>query len=300
MKDIAAVVVTYNRKKLLQENIKCLIGQKNENLDIVVIDNNSTDGTEISLKDWIDDGAIIYINTGINLGGAGGFQKGIRYAVERNYKYIWVMDDDCMPRQNTLQQFIEYDERLKGDYGFLTSQVLWKDESICVMNIQKSSKWRRISDFDKMQKVQYASFVSLFLRVEVVKELGLPYKDFFIWGDDWEFTRRISKKYDCYYLPQCIVVHKCATNVGADIISCEKERIERFRYMYRNDVVLYRQDGLEGYFYLFIRTLLHTIRIISQTKDGKWKKIKIMYGSLLSGLSFRPDIEYVEIGDMIR
>uniref|UniRef100_UPI0006234592 glycosyltransferase n=1 Tax=Lactobacillus sp. N54.MGS-719 TaxID=1637512 RepID=UPI0006234592 len=80
---VVAVVVTYNRKKLLQKNIKALLAQTyKKSLDILVIDNASTDHTKESIQQYIDNGDIIYINTGKNLGGAGGFNFGMRRAAE--------------------------------------------------------------------------------------------------------------------------------------------------------------------------------------------------------------------------
>ena len=55
MKKVAAVVVTYNRKKLLLENIECLLHQSYDNLDIIIIDNCSSDGTEEALSCYIRD-----------------------------------------------------------------------------------------------------------------------------------------------------------------------------------------------------------------------------------------------------
>ncbi|MCG4650613.1 glycosyltransferase, partial [Bifidobacterium longum] len=71
---IACVVVTYNRKKLLRENLLALLKQTYSRFDILVIDNHSTDGTYKYIKDLLENERIIYINTGKNLGGAGGFQ----------------------------------------------------------------------------------------------------------------------------------------------------------------------------------------------------------------------------------
>ena len=46
MKRTAAIVVTYNRKELLKENIEKLLAQSfKSRLDIIIIDNASTDGT---------------------------------------------------------------------------------------------------------------------------------------------------------------------------------------------------------------------------------------------------------------
>lgn len=49
-KKVTAVVVTYNRKTLLKECIESLLAQTYKNLDILVIDNASTDGTEDFVK----------------------------------------------------------------------------------------------------------------------------------------------------------------------------------------------------------------------------------------------------------
>ena len=50
-----------------------------------------------------------------------------------------------------------------------------------------------VTTFDKKYiEAVLGSFVSLWIPMSVVKEVGLPIKEFFIWGDDWEYTRRIS------------------------------------------------------------------------------------------------------------
>ena len=72
-----------------------------------------------------------------------------------------------MPTETALEMLVEKDKELKGEYGFLTSKVLWKDESICAMNIQKISKWRYLKNFKKDTRVQYASFVSLFIKTSL-------------------------------------------------------------------------------------------------------------------------------------
>lgn len=288
MNKVVAIVVTYNRKELLK---KCVEKLKNQtkNLDILVIDNASTDGTEDLFTNY--DEFVKYFNTGSNLGGAGGFSFGIKKAVELGYEYLWILDDDTMPTSKALEAFFNKDEELNGKYGFLTSKVLWKDDSICNMNIQKITKWKQLKNFDSNQSVQYASFVSLFIKASTVKRVGLPYKEFFIWADDWEYTRRISKTEKCYFVPQSVVHHWCNTNVGANIITAEPDRMDRFKYMYRNDVVMYRQDGFEGSLYLFIRNMLHRLRIF---KDGKniRKKMELIYVATKEGKQFFPKIEF--------
>lgn len=299
IKKTAAIVVTYNRKELLLQNIEALLKQTVRNqLEIVIIDNASTDGTFESIKRYVDTGEIIYINTGSNLGGAGGFQYGIRYAAEHDYEFVWVMDDDCIPRENTLEKFYEADQILKGDYGFLSSKVLWKDLSICSMNIQRKTLTKNISKFDqKILPIVMASFVSLFIKISVVKKVGLPIKEFFIWTDDWEYTRRISRTYPCYVVTDSIVIHKSTSNIGANIYSDSYDRLSRYKYLYRNDVYLYRREGVRGAIYEVFRLSGHIVKVIFKAEDHKFERIKLIIKGTISGLDFNPNIELVDVDD---
>ena len=72
---VIAVIVTYNRKELLKECIEELT--KNQEIDFMIIDNASTDGTADMVKNYTSD-KLFYVNTGENLGGAGGFNFGIK------------------------------------------------------------------------------------------------------------------------------------------------------------------------------------------------------------------------------
>lgn len=291
---VAAIVVTYNRKKLLIENIQALLSQTNVNdMTIVVIDNNSTDGTQDELENYIKSEDIVYINTGENLGGAGGFHYGFKYAVENNYDYIWAMDDDCIPEKNALEELVSHGNKL-NDYGFLASKVVWKDNTICKMNIQRESLWKNVSDWDKdIVPIIMTSFVSIFMPTSKVKKYGLPIKDFFIWTDDWEFTRRISINHKCYLINSSVVVHKSKNNYGASIVDDDVTRLSRYDFLYRNDVYLYRREKIQGIIYELLRLSKHIISVALYSKNNKLIRISKIIKGTIKGISFNPSIEYV-------
>ena len=304
---IVAIVVTYNRKDLLLQCIDHLRKQvvvramgtgkpaeASTQLAIMVIDNASTDGTSDALLDLINEGAIDYRNTGSNLGGAGGFNYGMRAAVEAGYEYCWVMDDDCLPCPDALQALIDADYGLQGDYGFLSSVVRWTDGSVCTINVQRHPLTRDIEDFTlDLQPCEVASFVSLFVPSRVIREVGLPIKDFFIWTDDWEFTRRVSRGHDCFVVGGSVVVHACATNGASNIVTDVPERFDRYKLAYRNEVVLYRGEGLFGYAYVIARGVNHVMRVLIESPEYKAKKIGIIVGGTVDGFKFHPPIEHV-------
>lgn len=296
-KKVIAVIVTYNRKELLKESINALLKQNYSNLKLLIIDNNSTDGTKDYISEELKNENVIYKNIGENLGGAGGFNYGMKLATSMDCDYVWIMDDDCIVHKDSLQELINSAAKLKDNFGFLSSKVLWKDNGICTMNIPKKkfSKW--LKDFEtNYQEITMASFVSLFVKKDIIITEGLPIKDFFIWTDDWEYTRRLSREYKCYYITSSIVTHKSTSNIGADIASVEGDRLNRFKYMYRNDVVLYRREGIKGYILLYLRLCLHKFRILKSNKTDKKERIKLINEAIKDGKTFYPHIEYVNNG----
>lgn len=289
---VAAVVVTYNRRDCLLRCIQALKMQIYDNFDILIIDNNSTDGTRESIDEFIKNGDVKYCNTGANLGGAGGFNYGMNCAVQAGYSHLWIMDDDCLPEPDALDSLARADEELGGNYGFLSSVAYWRDGSLCNMNIQKTGLKTKIEDYGSAKvPVIMATFVSAFFSADVVKKYGLPIKEFFIWSDDLEYTRRISKDMPCYVIPSSRVLHDMKSNDKVNIATDSADRLPRYAYLYRNEVYVYRREGFKGILYLFARVCFHILKAL-RAKDNKMRRVGTIIKSFNSGWSFRPKIEY--------
>lgn len=296
MSKIVAIVVTYNRKKLLRENIEALLNQSFSQLDIMIIDNASTDGTYEYISDLAKNyGKVKYYNTGKNLGGAGGFSLGIKKACEKGYEKIWIMDDDTIPQTTALEELVKADKLLNGDYGFLASTVLWTDNSWNKMNLLRTDPWHVFEQNNLIEKgivpINRASFVSLLINAKAVFEMGLPIKEFFIWSDDQEYTDRLSKKYPCYYVSHSKVIHKTATNEGSNIALDTLDRIDRYKLAFRNEYYIARRNktkkeynnNFRGYFLLILR----------KSPNKKIKRIKTLIKGKMAGKCFKPEIEYI-------
>lgn len=291
---VAAIVVTYNRLELLRQCVEALRAQTTA-CDILIVDNASTDGTDRWLASQPD---LRCRNTGSNLGGAGGFNYGMRWAVEAGYAYVWVMDDDTLPMPDALEKLMEADRILEGSYGWLSSVALWTDGSECKMNRQKLKK--SYYDYSPMMKyglvqAEQATFVSLFLRAETIQQFGLPIKEFFLWGDDIEFTRRIAVRggLPCFTAGQSQVVHATKSNVGSNIALDDVERIDRYFYAFRNEAYLYRQEGMKGRIYCFAKRCRDFLRILRFGKR-KLPRFRVFFRGVWSGFFFQPEIEILE------
>ena len=109
MRGITAVVVTFNRCDLLVRCIEFLRKQTIGLNSIIVVNNGSTDGT----KEWLDTQADLDIIHQENVGGSGGFYRGIEHAYKKGFDWIWCMDDDVYPEPDCLENLLkQYDEKI--------------------------------------------------------------------------------------------------------------------------------------------------------------------------------------------
>jgi rhamnopyranosyl-N-acetylglucosaminyl-diphospho-decaprenol beta-1,3/1,4-galactofuranosyltransferase len=94
---ILAAIVTHNRSALLERCIDHVMAQTRPPDGLLVVNNGSTDDTEAVLRRR----QVPFITQG-NVGGAGGFNRAIQYAVDKGYDNVWLMDDDGFPDRSAL------------------------------------------------------------------------------------------------------------------------------------------------------------------------------------------------------
>lgn len=291
--NVTAVVVTYNRLPLLRQCLAALRAQTVQGFTVLLVDNASTDGTADYAKTLVMPG-LVYCNTGKNLGGAGGFAYGMRAAAARGAEAVWIMDDDTLPEPGALAAFLAADAAYGSKYGWLSGRALAPDGTDQPMNLQRKTMYRDIDGFAGVQiPAVMASFVSLFLRTETVRRFGLPIADFFIWSDDWEYTRRISRQKPCYVIPASRVVHAMQNPSIVNIAKDVPARWPRYRYFYRNDVVLYRREGPLGWLWLLAKDSWHTVQVLRDGQGRRAERIAIIWKGFAAGVRFHPEIPYL-------
>ena len=290
---IAAVIVTYNRLSLLKECLSAVKRQSMPVSSLVVIDNASTDGT-VDFLQSIQEPLLTVKFFEKNIGGAGGFAEGMAIATRQGADAVWIMDDDTIPDVDALKNLVEAFEAHEH-VGFVCSKVLWTDGSAHIMNVP-----RFVSQDDLgggIYSVRSASFVSLLVPCEIIRKVGLPYREFFIWVDDAEFTSRIFKAgYKGFLVSDSIALHKTATNYCASIKYATPESAWKFYYYMRNSMFAARHDS--PWLVWFFKHLNHLRLDMRQTKafpkEVRKTFRKNLWRGFVDGLSFKPSIEKVE------
>lgn len=210
-----AVIVTYNRLDLLKECVFNIFNQNRRFDKIIIVNNHSTDGTEMFLKSIYNENGLSIITTEDNLGGAGGFKIG----VEASYKYVdylLLIDDDAILCPNFLENIehsivpniMAYSGTVVTDGKIdTTHRRLLKNRTF--MTHQDVALCEYTNDhFD----YDLSTFCGLMLKTSLIDIIGLPKSEYFIWYDDSEYSLRISEYTKIRNVNSSVINHKTKLN----------------------------------------------------------------------------------------
>lgn len=180
---IAAIVVTYNRLGYLKECVAALRKQTYKNMDIVVVNNGSIDGT----KEWLDGEKKLIRIDQENCGGAGGFYAGMKYGYDNGYDAVWMMDDDGLPDLNQLWELVRISYKHELDYA--NALLLNKDNprQLCAGGEYNIEEYKRVEYLPGF----VLPFNGTLIKRRVIEKVGFIKKEMFIWGDEREYTARV-------------------------------------------------------------------------------------------------------------
>ena len=126
-KAVCAIMVTYNRLDTLKIALEHVFAQTIQPDYLIIVDNNSSDGTQKyldSIRETLD---IHCLFLAANVGAGGAYTYAINYALENNLKseYLWMIEDDTYYEKNTLAELLYNIETTPYDVislkGFETS-----------------------------------------------------------------------------------------------------------------------------------------------------------------------------------
>lgn len=166
---------------------------------VFIIDNASTDGTQQSVEDsgycntTVSGIHFKYIRLKTNQGGAGGFYAGMKkaYESEEEFEAIWVMDDDGLPDKHCLENLVAY----LGQFDYICPLVLSSENNQELAFSYKDSflKEAMLQDGDTLIHGFGCPMNGILFSRKLVKTIGYPIPELFIWGDEINYTLRAHK-----------------------------------------------------------------------------------------------------------
>lgn len=191
---VAAVILTYNAPETVRSCVAANIAQSRRPDLILVVDNAGQSVAEDTLRDAELLDEVELLRTSENLGPAGGFAAGIRWAMEYGVDCAWVMDDDCLPDADCLDLLLHRAEREPEPTVIFPQEIDGRDGST----------------------LNYPAWAAVLIPREVVEVVGLPREEFFWWMEDTEYLHFRMRQYSQPVVRDeaARVVHLRARRVG--------------------------------------------------------------------------------------
>lgn len=256
---IGVVLVTYNRLEKLKIALKSYERQSVLPKYILVINNNSTDGTREYLEQWTnneDKVEKIVVNLEKNTGGSGGFYEGLKKSLELDADWVWVADDDAYPKENAFeiaQNYIEKNPNSNQELSAVCGTVLKRDKKTIDCSHRRNiyttifnriaQPYSKVSDYKKNEfEINGFSYVGTMINKSKLEQTALTQKDYFIYYDDTEHSYRLSKLGKIIVIPKMEVIHDAPHSEMSEIVKW------KLYYLVRNTLDFIKNNFDKKYF----------------------------------------------------
>ena len=223
---VSIVILTWNRKNEILKTIKLVYEQNYRNIEIIVVDNGSTDGTIEVLRQAYP--MVRLIELGKNIGVVA---RNNGVAVAKG-EIIFCLDSDAHPGDNTISNVVN---KLKNEtnVGIINSKIL----NASTHELGRTAGWVYSESDRSDQDIEFLSYSfsegGCAIRKEVFNKVGLFWDRLFFGLEGMEFSLRVlDAGYDILYYPESVIYHR----------EKEQSRIkggERDYLNYKNSLYIY-------------------------------------------------------------
>ncbi|HEX7003864.1 MAG TPA: glycosyltransferase [Trueperaceae bacterium] len=277
---VCAVTVTYgDRLAKVQPVIARLESMRSAGSplnEIIVVDNGSADATRNYLRELAIAGRVSVISIGYNAGSAAGFTAGLEAAVKSNCNHAWLLDDDNLPEPDALMAILTQVEKSSSPAAYLSLRIDREEYSRFASTRSPVDAfewpdsflgfaWQRT--FTKVPRspqqftarstctvpIPYGPYGGLFLPTELIPVIGLPRTDYHLYGDDHEFTYRLSR----LQIPLLLVPSSRVQDLESSWNMGKKKEVREKEFFISPLVLLSSDPNLRRRLYYSVRNRVH-------------------------------------------
>jgi GT2 family glycosyltransferase len=225
---VAVVVLNWNGRELTLECIRSLLEMPTPGVEIILVDNGSSDGTVDAVRAEFDDRVTLIVNDE-NLGFAGGNNVGIRYALDRGAEFVLLLNNDTVVDPGLVDHLLRpfsgspgvgvtgpkiYYYTPADQIWFAGGQVYLARGTSRHIGIRETDR----GQFDTEREVDYVTGCALMARREVLETAGLLDPSYVAYYEDVDFCMRArGAGFQIRYVPGGKVWHKISASTGGQM-----------------------------------------------------------------------------------
>lgn len=286
---VSIIILTTNALAMTKEQLKDIekLDTKKIDCECLVVDNGSHDGSEEELSGLtLPNMDYKFIESGANLGFAGGNNVGIKDVLKRGFDYIILMNNDLILPSDIVTELVKFMEK-NPDVGIASpkmyfakgyefhkdkykesekGKVIWYAGGVIdknnVYSVHRGVDEVDHGQYDKTEDTDFANGATVIIRRKVFEKVGLLDSSYFLYWEDADFSQRARQNgFRVVYFPKTWIWHKVSASTGGSGSPTNDYFLVRNRYYFASK-------------YLPIRTkfavLRDTFRIIFTGR--KWQK----------------------------
>ena len=212
---VAAIIATYNRPAIVARLVRSMAREDSISV-ICVVDNGSDPTVKKSLESL--DRRVRYIDAGSNRGCGGGLVLGLESVLaDKSISHFWILDDDAVIEPGCGTKLITAMQQENADLA--VPFIYDADGKIgSYPGPLKGQAWKEIrrpntpADFiatcgSAPREIFWSPGVCVLVSRRAVEQCGLPRTDYWLMGEDIEYTARISARFKATLVPEARAHH---------------------------------------------------------------------------------------------
>jgi GT2 family glycosyltransferase len=225
---------------------------------------------------------LIFIETGNNLGFAGGVNVGLRFALaQKDFSYVWILNNDTIVCQDSLDELVHVMEA-DASVGICGSRLMYYDTPSQIQALGgKYNKFlgtsSHIVEKENLNTIDYVVGTSMLVSKPFIETIGLMGEDYFLYYEDVDWSVRGKKFFKLACSLDSVVYHKEGASTGGNNIDKNNKSETSDYYSIRNRILFTKK-----YFKLYLPTvylgLIFTIlrRVYRKQYGRVWMILRIM------------------------
>ena len=272
-----------------QDTLECLASLTNlnyPNYEIIVVDNNSENGSEEKIRTAFPD--LTLLQSGANLGFAGGNNVGLSYALGRNFDFVWLLNNDTVVEPDALSELLKRAQtEPKVDMCGSTLVYYHNRDMIQAYGGGTYNKWlglskklghgrlrsEPVSAAEVERKLDYIEASSLLVSRRFLETVGLMNESYFLYYEEIDWVTRAGGAFRLGYTKNSVVYHKEGSSIGGSDYAVKQKSWTADYYAVRNRLLITRRffpRALPTVYLSLIAVVLNRVR------RRQWKRVKMV------------------------
>jgi len=292
---LSIIIVSYNAKEYLQKAIDSIFRSPPEfQFEVIVVENNSTDGSLEMLRSLENDLKIISLHKTVgfseanNIGAKEALGEHVLFLnpdteIIRDALSVLVKEMDKHPQLGALScQLLNADGTIQPQGGSLPNLFkifLWMffiDDLPFVSSLFLPYQQRNSSFFTKKQKTGWIGGTAFLMRSDEFRKFGAWDSDIFLYGEDVEFCIRLQKQgKEIGFIPEAKIIHHQHKSTGGSSRSLKGE-FEGMLYIWKKHFPAWQLSFLRLILFIgaWLRVLIFGILLHDETRKNTYLEIQ--------------------------